>query len=105
MNESTRPFAVVTGASSGIGYELARQFAQHGYDLLIVSDQPHISDAARALEDSGVVVRSLQADLATYQGVERLYENILSDGRPLEAIAINAGIGVSGDFSRDTDLD
>jgi len=104
MNESTRPLAVVTGASSGIGYELARQFAQNGYDLLIVSATEHITDAERTLADLGVSVRSVQADLATYDGVEQLYHAIQSDGRPLRAIAINAGVGVGGDFTRDTEL-
>ena len=69
MHESTRPFAVVTGASSGIGYELARQFAEHGYDLLITSQHEHIADAERALGEFGVMVESLQADLATKEGV------------------------------------
>jgi len=104
MNESTRPLAVVTGASSGIGYELARQFAEHGYDLLICSDQSGIKDAEHALAEFNVVVKSVQADLATYDGVEELYSQIREDGRPLAAIAINAGVGVSGDFSQDTDL-
>jgi len=105
MNESTRPFAVVTGASSGIGYELARQFAEHGYDLLICSDQSGIKDAEHALAEFDVVVASIQADLATYDGVEELYNRIREDGRPVAAIAINAGIGVSGDFSLGTDLE
>jgi len=105
MNESTKPFAVVTGASSGIGYELARQFAQHGYDLLICSDGPGIRDAEQTLAEFNVMVESVQADLATYEGVEELYKRIRQDGRPVAAIAINAGIGVSGDFSQDTSLE
>ena len=44
MSQSSRPFAVVTGASSGIGYELARQFAYHGFDLLITSQQERIAE-------------------------------------------------------------
>jgi len=104
MNASTRPLAVVTGASSGIGYELARQFGEHGYDLLVVSEREHISDAARALEELGVEVESVQADLATYEGVEQLYATMQKEGRSIDAIAINAGVGVGGDFARDTDL-
>jgi short-subunit dehydrogenase len=105
MTASTnRPFAVVTGASSGIGYELARQFGEHGYDLLIVSSKEHIRDAERALEDTGASVQSVQADLATYDGVEQLYAAIQQTGRNLDAIAINAGVGISGDFARETDL-
>ena len=105
MNDSNRPLAVVTGASSGIGYELARQFAEHGYDLLICSEQPSIEDAANALNGMNCLVESVQADLATYDGVEELYNRIREDGRPVSALAINAGIGVSGDFSQDTDLE
>jgi len=105
MDQSTRPFAVVTGASSGIGYELARQFAQHGYDLLIASQHEHIADAERALTEFGVVVESMQVDLATPEGNEELYRRIRQHGRPLAAIAINAGVGVSGDFSEDTELE
>jgi short-subunit dehydrogenase len=105
MPESIRPFAVVTGASSGIGYELARQFAEHGYDLLITSQHEHIADAERALGEFDVVVDSLQADLATAQGVEQLYRRIREYGRAVSAIAINAGVGVSGDFTEETSLD
>ena len=89
-SDSRRPFAVVTGASSGIGYELARQFAQHGYDLLIASEQSRIHDAARALEEFNVSVDTVQADLATPDGNEKLYDRIWQEGRPLAAIAINA---------------
>jgi short-subunit dehydrogenase len=96
--------AVVTGASSGIGLELARQFAEHGFDLLITSTGPGIEDVARELGATGARVQTVQADLATYDGVETLYRAIQADSRPLEAIAINAGVGVGGDFTRQTDL-
>lgn len=105
MNESRRPFAVVTGASSGIGLELARQFARHGYDLLIAAQHSRIHEAARELSASGTQVDSLEADLATYGGVEKLWRRIQDEGRPLDAIAINAGIGVSGDFAMGTSLE
>jgi len=102
---SQRPLAVVTGASSGIGLELARQFAEHGYDLLIAAEDDGIATAAEALSgESGSTVYPLRTDLATFEGVEELYGAIRSDGRPVEAIAINAGRGAGGDFTRDTDL-
>lgn len=104
-NTRNRKFAVVTGASSGIGFELARQFASHDYDLLIVAENKSIDDAARVLEETGAVVQSLQSDLATYEGVEELYKTIQTSGRHLDAVAINAGVGVSGDFARQTDLE
>lgn len=99
----TRPFAVVTGASDGIGYELAKQFAENGFDLLVVAEDPGIAEAAQAFTGLGAVVEKLQADLATDAGVEQLYRRIQSFGRPLDAIAINAGVGVGGKFV-ETDL-
>ncbi|MEV4511173.1 SDR family NAD(P)-dependent oxidoreductase [Dactylosporangium sp. NPDC049525] len=100
-----RPLAVVTGASSGIGYELARQFAEHGFDLLIAAENTGIEQAGAQLRrDGGRQVQTCRVDLATYDGVERLYQDIERTGRPVEAIAINAGRGAGGDFTRDTDL-
>jgi len=105
MNSSlTRPLAVVTGASNGIGYELAKQFAQNGFDLLVTSTGPSINEAAIAFEKLGAQVETVQADLATYDGVETLYNKIKATGRSVDAIAINAGVGVGGDFARETDL-
>lgn len=101
---SERPLAVVTGASSGIGYELAQQFAQNGYDLLICAEDAGIRQAASSLQSGGSNVHAVQVDLATYDGVERLYEEIKNRGVPVDAIAINAGVGAGGDFARETDL-
>jgi uncharacterized protein len=101
---STRPLAVVTGASSGIGRELARQFGENGFDLLITAQSAQIEEAARELKATGARIQTVQADLATYEGVETLYRAIQADSRPVEAIAINAGVGAGGDFTRDTDL-
>ncbi len=103
-NQSNRPLAVVTGASSGIGYELAKQFAQHGFDLLIAAEDQGIDSAAQTLKSLTPQVEAVQVDLANYEGVEKLYEKITSTGRPVDAIAINAGVGVWGDFARDTAL-
>lgn len=105
MTSSTRPFAVVTGASSGIGYELAKQFAQNGFDLLIVAGSTGIHDAARTLEGQGAQVEAVQFDLATADGVHGFYGRIQAAGRPVEAVAFNAGVGVGGDFVRETDLE
>jgi NAD(P)-dependent dehydrogenase (short-subunit alcohol dehydrogenase family) len=70
MTGNKRPFAVVTGASSGIGFELARCCVAHGYDLLIAADEPAIEEAAGKLRSAGANVEALQVDLATLQGVE-----------------------------------
>jgi uncharacterized protein len=97
--------AVVTGASSGIGYELARVFAENGYDLLVTSGSEKIDKAAPDFSALGVEVKSVEADLATYDGVEKLWSEIQAMGRQVDAIAINAGIGAYGDFARESDLD
>jgi uncharacterized protein len=98
------PFAVVTGASTGIGRALAREFARRGYDLLITATGPAIQDAARELATLGARVETVEADLATYDGVERLYGAIAATGRPIDAITINAGVGLGGAFVGGTDL-
>jgi short-subunit dehydrogenase len=96
-------FAVVTGASSGIGYELAKQFATHGYDLLIVAEDERINSAGTDLAVHGTEVRSLRSDLATYEGVQALSRTIKESSQPVDALAINAGVGVQGAFW-ETDL-
>ncbi len=105
MAASGNQFAVITGASSGIGYELARVFGQNGYDLLITSDSQKIEGAAEELRRLGFQVQTVQSDLATYEGVENLWAEIQQTSRPVDAIAINAGIGAYGDFARESDLD
>jgi uncharacterized protein len=104
-NENRKPFAVITGASSGIGLELARVFGQNGYDLLINSNSDKLDQAVQQLQGLGVEIQPVRANLAEYDGVEELYAAIKATGRGLDAIAINAGVGVGGDFARETDLD
>jgi short-subunit dehydrogenase len=96
--------ALVTGASSGIGYELAREFASHGYDLIIAAEDGGIVEAKQAFERLGVEVTSVQADLSTAAGVEQLWQRVQAVGRPLDAAALNAGIGIGGPF-KDNDLE
>jgi len=95
---SASAFAVVTGASSGIGFELAKQFARNGFDLMIVAEDEDIFDAASEIESLGAKVEPVQIDLAAKDGVDELYERISSYGAPVDAIAINAGVGVGGAF-------
>lgn len=98
-----RPLAVVTGASSGIGYELAKQFAQNGFDLIVTATGARIEEAAQDFHALGATVQTVQADLSTYEGVEALYSQIKATNRPVDAVAINAGVGVDGAFV-ETDL-
>src|SRR4051812_40898430 len=102
-NIQTR-LAVVTGASSGIGFELAKQFAQHGFNLLICAEDAKIAECALELKSFGNQVDYVQADLSTYAGNEDLYSRIKGLNITVDAIAINAGVGVGGEFAR-TDLD
>ena len=94
--ETARPLALVTGASSGIGYELAKLFAEDGYDLLIAADQPAIVEAKQSLEALGVQVTALQLDLSQVDAVDELYA--AAAGRPIDALAANAGHGLGHAF-------
>ena len=98
-------FAVVTGASSGIGYELARQFAANGFDLLITAEDEDVNVAAIDLRrDADHTVNAVQIDLAAPGGVDQLYQAIQATGRPVDALALNAGRGAGGAFVGGTDL-
>ncbi|CAN5662687.1 SDR family NAD(P)-dependent oxidoreductase [soil metagenome] len=99
----TTPLAVVTGASSGIGFELAKQFAGNGFDLLVNAEAEGLGSSAEQLRAAGAHVQSVRVDLSTYEGVEELYVAIVSTGRAVSAAALNAGVGQGGAFV-DTDL-
>jgi short-subunit dehydrogenase len=104
-----RPLALVTGASSGIGRELAKQFAEHGFDLIVAAEDVELDDAVEELRalgssDSPIHVAPVSVDLTKRADVERLVAAVRGAGRPLDAAAINAGVGVGGPVV-DTDLD
>jgi short-subunit dehydrogenase len=96
MTSDTRPLAIVTGASAGIGYELAKCCAQQGFDLLVAADQSAIHDAAQDFRALGAAVEAIEADLATLNGVDRLYAT--TKGRPVNALLANAGHGLGHAF-------
>jgi short-subunit dehydrogenase len=101
---STRPLAVVTGASSGIGRALAEQFVERGFDVVAAAEDDELTAAASALQARGATVVPVQADLATSEGVEQLHAAVTATGRPVAAAALNAGVGVGGRFD-ETDLE
>lgn len=96
MLEDIRPLAVITGASSGIGYELARLAAEDGYDLVIAADLPSIAEARDDFEQLGVRVEAVQVDLATTAGVDELVA--LIGERPVHLLMANAGQGLGHAF-------
>ncbi|PLP98841.1 oxidoreductase [Cupriavidus pauculus] len=91
-----RPLAIVTGASTGIGFHLAHCCADSGMDLIVVADEPEISDAAAKLQDNGVIVESLVADLSTRAGVDELLASVR--GRRIDVLCANAGRGLGHAF-------
>jgi short-subunit dehydrogenase len=103
MPES-RPLALVTGASSGIGRELAKQFAERGFDLIVAAEDVELDDAVEELRAMGGAVAPVSVDLTKREDVERLVAAVRGSGRPLDAAALNAGVGVGGAFA-DNDLD
>jgi uncharacterized protein len=96
MEATERTLAVVTGGSSGIGLELARQLLGNGYEVLIVAEQG-VAAAAADLAGSGAV-DTLEVDLATFEGNEQVVAAVQRRGRPVDVLALNAGVAVAGPF-------
>jgi short-subunit dehydrogenase len=92
-----RNLALVTGASSGIGRELAKQFAQNGFDLIVAAED-ELDGAVAELQSFGASVDGVRVDLAAPEGVEELWRRVEEIGRPLDAAALNAGVGAGGAF-------
>jgi uncharacterized protein len=99
MESAQKRFAVVTGASSGIGFELARLLSEDGFELIVAAEDDDIVTAARELGEADAV----QVDLST-DGVRELHRRLEATGRPVDALVLNAGIGAGGAFVDDTDL-
>lgn len=88
-------FAIITGASSGIGLELAKLAARDGYDLLVVADTPFV-DASAGLGGSGISVETLETDLSSFEGVDQLLD--AAGGRQIDLLCANAGHGLGHAF-------
>lgn len=88
--------AIVTGASTGIGFELAHLAADHGYDLIVAADEALIEAAAADFAAKGVTVEAVEVDLATREGVDTLLE--AASGRQIDLLFANAGTGTGGPF-------
>ncbi len=104
MQTKVRELAVVTGASTGIGFELARLCAKANYDVIIAADEPVIGEAAADLAATGALVIPVQCDLSTADGVSDLIAEIDRTGRPVQALLANAGRGLGKAFL-DQDID
>ena len=89
-------FAIITGASTGIGFELATLAAQDGYDILVVANEPLIDAAAADFRQFGTDVQSVEADLSTLEGVDTLLA--AANGRTIDVLCANAGKGLGRAF-------
>jgi short-subunit dehydrogenase len=99
METSQRALGLVTGASSGIGLELARALAEREHDVIVTAE-----DAA--VEDPGLLggprpVLAVRADLRRPEGVEEVARQAQGLGRPLDVVALNAGVAQGGPFPDD----
>lgn len=98
-------FALVTGASSGMGLEFARQLAQRGYNLLMVSNVPEIHDAAKEVSkiDSQLTIIGLVMDLGQQSSARELYEYTRTHELEIEVLVNNAGVYHDKDILDDSE--
>jgi short-subunit dehydrogenase len=107
MNEglSRRRTVLITGASSGIGYEFAKLFAHEGYDLVLVArTEEGLSTLARELEEKyRIIARILPKDLGIASSAEKIHQECLRESFSVDVLVNCAGFGLSGGFC-ETDL-
>ena len=95
----SRPLAVITGAASGFGYELAQAFAKNNFDLIVTDYNPAIVEAAEAFRAFGGLVEHIQTNLGAFKGVDALIQKIQSVRRPIDTVVFNAHVITAGGFS------
>lgn len=100
---NTKKLVLITGASSGLGFELAKLFANDGYDVAMSGSSDRIYNSAREIEKLGVEAFPFQADASTYDGVENFWSFVEGKNRPIDAAVLNLGISIGGAFL-DNDL-
>ena len=97
--------AFVTGASAGIGYNLAKVLAERGYDLIITSESDRLDKAEADFRALGAKVFAIKADARKREEVDRVWSFVKQTGQPLDIACINAGIGEGGLFATESSLD
>ncbi len=101
MNATTRPLALVTGASGGIGADLARELARHGHDLVLAARGVAAMEAlAVELRNLGSAVTVIAADLARPGAAAALADDLMRRGLAIDVLVNNAGLGAAGRFDR-----
>lgn len=102
--ETTDQYALITGATDGIGYELAKLFAADGYNLIIVArDQQELNKTSSELSKSGVSVITIAKDLFIPEHAFAVYDEVQNMDIKVDVLVNNAGQGVYGEF-KDNEL-
>ena len=94
----SRSLAVITGASSGIGLELAKRCARRDFDVVMVAEDAELITSAEAVRGLGAQTETIRADLTEHDEVERVAREVQALGRPVDALLLNAGRGAGGQF-------
>jgi uncharacterized protein len=100
--DANRPTALITGASGGIGYELAKLFAKDRYNLVLVArNTPKLSRFADELQRHfGISVKPVTLDLSWRQAPESLWDELQHAGVHVDVLVNNAGYGIRGEFAK-----
>ena len=93
--------ALITGASSGIGFEIAKIFSKNGYHLVLVSEnKEELENAAREIDNQhDIQIKLIIKDLSKPSAAQELYDDILASGYDIDVLVNNAGYGISGQFT------